>query len=116
MALRTLFVLVVAVAACKGKSTGNGSAAAPGDLGASCEELAKTCGDNEKHVSAILDGCKQAASAQQACAAKVTALYTCYETQLCGKSDRVWALDDLAVLAQRKGVCAAELKAVKECK
>ncbi len=112
MAYRSVFVLAVAIAACKG----NGGAAKSGDLGTQCEELAKTCGDNEKHVAAILDGCKQAASAQQACAAKVTALYTCYETQLCGKSDRVWALQDFTVLAQRKGVCAAEQKAVTECK
>lgn len=112
MAYRTLFVLVVALAACKG----SGGSAKPGDLGAHCDELAKTCGDNEKHITAIADGCKQAAPAQQACAAQLSALYTCYETQLCGKSDRVWAYADLAVLAQRKGTCAAEQKAVSECK
>jgi hypothetical protein len=115
MASRTSFVFaVMVVAACKG--SGKGAAAKPADLGARCEELAKTCGDNEKHIAAIIDSCKQAAQSQQACAEKVGALYTCYQSQLCGKTDRVWALDDLGVLAQRKGVCTAELKAVKECK
>lgn len=115
MAYRTLFVLAVALAACKGNG-GNGSTAKPGDLASRCEELAKTCGDNEKHIAAIADSCKQAAQTQQACTAQVNALYTCYQSQLCGKTDRVWAYDDFSVLAQRKNACATELKAVHECK
>ena len=111
MAFRTILAIAVAVAACKG----SGGAAKSG-LDARCQELAKTCGDNEKHVASILDGCKQAAQTQGACEAKVGALYACYESQLCGKSDRVWAMDDLGVLAKRKGACVAEQKAVEECK
>jgi len=107
-----MFVLAVALAACKSKPRATSST----DLGAMCDQLAKGCGDNEKHVTAIADGCKQAATKQGACAAQVGALYDCYQTQLCGKSDRVWAYEDLAVLAQRKSVCAAEQKAVTECK
>lgn len=108
MAFRTILAIAVALAACKG----NGAAKSADP----CEQLAKGCGDNEKHVTAISDGCKQAAQPAPACVAKVTALYDCYQTQLCGKTDRVWAYQDLSVLAQRKGVCAAEQKAVTECK
>lgn len=111
MRFRTMFVLAVALAACKSKP----NATPATDPVAACDLLAKGCGDNEKHVTAIADACKQAAPAP-ACVAKVSALYDCYQTQLCGKSDRVWAFADLAVLAQRKSVCAAEQKAVTECK
>ena len=107
---RLILTALLAAAACKGKGE-------PGATGASnprCEELAKTCGDNAKHVEKLLDGCNQVAA--PSCAAKLDALYTCYEKQLCGKGDRIWAFDDLGVLADRKKVCVDERNAVATCK
>ena len=46
----------------------------------------------------------------------MSALYDCYEKQVCGKGDRIWAFEDFGVLAVRKNACAAERKAVGECK
>jgi hypothetical protein len=42
-------------------------------------------------------------------------MYDCFEKELCGKTDKVWALDDLRVLADRKNKCVAERNAVAEC-
>jgi hypothetical protein len=95
--------------ACKGKDGANG------DLAARCEQLGKTCGDNDKHTEKIVDECKQAAAKQATCADKVSALYDCYEKDVCGKGDKLWALDDMRVLAERKTKCAAEREAVKAC-
>ena len=105
----TVAALVFAGAACsKGKSTG---------LESRCEQLAKTCGDGDKHVSKIADDCKQAAAkqAEKTCTDKVKAAYDCYEKELCGKEDKVWALDDLRVLTDRHKKCVAERDAVADC-
>ncbi len=115
MALRRAFgcLLVAAamctVAACKDK----GKTQAGGDLGPRCEQLGKTCGDNDKHAAKIVEGCK---AAKPTCADKVSALFDCYEKELCGKGERIWAFDDQHVLADSKTKCAAEPKAVAECK
>ena len=89
----------------------------PNDLDQRCDKLAKTCGDNDKHVEKLADGCKQAAKEQTAkgCVDKVTALYDCYEKELCGKADKVWAIDDLRVLAERNNKCTAERDAARAC-
>jgi hypothetical protein len=117
MALRRhvgVVVAVLALAACKSKGTSQGSAT---DLDQACEKLAKACGDSDKHVAKIVDECRAAAKpqAEKGCAAKVTAAYECFEKELCGKSDRVWTLDDLGVLADRKSKCVAERNAARDC-
>ncbi|MGE5184391.1 MAG: hypothetical protein ACM31C_20115 [Acidobacteriota bacterium] len=117
MALRRSFACLLAAlavcawTACKGK----GDAAKTGDLDQRCEQLGKTCGDSDKHIDKIVEGCKQAAAGEKSCADKVAALYDCYEKELCGKGDKIWAVDDLRVLAERNNKCAAERKAVADC-
>src|SRR6478609_1511918 len=90
--------------ACKGKDD-PAKANPGGDLAPQCERLGKACGDTDKHVGKIVEECKAAVGTQgdKSCAEKMTALYTCYEQELCGKADKVWALGDLRVLADRKG-------------
>ena len=107
---RLILAALLACGACKGK----GDAGPTSNLDQRCEQLAKTCGDTDKHVEKLLDGCKQAAV--PTCAEPLSALYTCYEKQLCGKGDRIWAFEDLRVLAERKNLCADERKAVSTCK
>ncbi len=112
---KPLAILVAALAlcawtACKGKD----DAAKPaGDFDQRCEQLAKACSD-DKHAPKLGDECKDKKPAD-ACTAKLTALYDCYEKELCGKADKVWALGDLRVLAERKNVCAAERTAAGDC-
>jgi len=87
------------------------------DLGARCEQLGKFCGEKDKHTAKIAEECKAATKAQadKGCASKVTALYDCYEKDVCGINDRVWALGDVKVLATRKTKCAAEQTALDAC-
>ena len=82
-----------------------------------CEQLAKICGDTDKHIEKLLDECKQAAAklTDKACEAKVVAAYDCYENELCNKTDKVWALDDLRVLTERHKKCIAERDAARAC-
>jgi hypothetical protein len=117
MALRRLLgtlpvaaLAVCAWTACKGK----GGAA---DLDTRCEQLGKACGDTDKHVEKIVDECKQAAKdqVQGGCKDKAIAVFECYQKELCGKGDKVWAFEDLRVLADRHGKCEAERKASQEC-
>jgi hypothetical protein len=107
----------VALALCACKDKGNAKATSSAGLDTQCQQLAKACGDNAKHVEKIVDECKQAATTQVAkgCTDKAIAQFSCYEKELCGKADKVWALDDLRVLAERQGKCAAERTAVSEC-
>ncbi len=99
--------MLALAAACKGKGP------AASSIDQRCDALAKACGDNDKHVAKLLEGCK--AAGKPMCADKLSALYDCYEKQLCGRGDRIWAFEDLGVLADRKTVCAAEKKAASEC-
>lgn len=75
-----------------------------------CVQLGKVCGDTDKHIAKIIEGCKEVAAKHTAksCDDKATALYDCYERELCLKADKVWAFQDLHVLAARKNACAAE--------
>lgn len=99
--------------ACKGK----GDVAKTSDLDARCEQLAKACGDKDKHVDKIADGCKLTAPKllDKGCKDQAIAVYDCYEKELCGKADKVWAVDDLRVLSDRESKCVAERKALTEC-
>jgi hypothetical protein len=121
MPLRRLGCLVVALtlsAGCKDKDKDKDPGAKPAapNLDARCEQLGKTCGDGDKQVK-IVDGCKQAAKKQleKVCGDKVTAMYDCFEKELCGKGDKVWTIEDLRVLADRHGKCAAERAATHDC-
>jgi hypothetical protein len=98
------------------KAPAKSAAATPIDLGARCKPLAQACGDTDKHIAKMLDECSATAkAADQKCAAEAAAVYECYETQLCGKGDKVWTLDDLRVLAERHGTCAGERQALRDC-
>jgi hypothetical protein len=109
--------LAVAVAvAWAGCGDGDGTPAGAA-LKARCAQLAKACGDQEKHVEDILEACTEAAETQIArgCAAQAVAAYTCFEDSLCGKDDEVWALDDLRVLSERHEACLAPREALSTC-
>jgi len=119
MGLRRLplaVLLVCTLAACKDKK---GDAAKGGgtDLDKRCEQLAKACGDTDNHVEKIVTDCKKAAKVQieKGCTDKAIAVFDCYEKELCGGNDKVWAIEDLRVLADRKNKCVAERKAGREC-
>jgi hypothetical protein len=83
---------------------------------AGCERLAKACGDG-KHVATITSDCDSAVEklSKRGCAAPAAELYGCYEQKLCGKNDKVWALDDLRVLAERHEACTTEREALRAC-
>jgi hypothetical protein len=124
MALRKLLGILPAAAlavcawtGCKDKADGPSSQASAADLDQRCERLGKLCGDKNKHVEKIIDECKQAAKQQVAtgCADKAIAVYDCYEKELCASSDKVWALEDVRVLAVRHGKCVAEQDASRAC-
>src|SRR5687767_12498088 len=87
------------------------------DLDKRCLQLGKVCGDKSKHVDKIVDACKQAAKREleKGCSEKSIAAYDCYERELCGKSDKVWAIEDLGVLAERHGKCVNERSAALAC-
>jgi hypothetical protein len=107
----------MAVALCSTACKDKAASGPAGTLEQRCETLAKACGDNDKHVEKIVDGCKQAAQPQvdKGCSDKALALYDCYEKQVCGKADKVWAYDDLRVLGERNKLCAAERTALAGC-
>ncbi|HEY5926394.1 MAG TPA: hypothetical protein VIV11_32130 [Kofleriaceae bacterium] len=119
MALRKLLgclsvaALVCALTACKDKDAAKNQAA----LDKRCEQLAKACGDKDKHSEKLVSECKQAAKkqAEKGCTDKATAAYDCYEKELCGAGDKVWALDDLRVLTERHKKCVAERDASHDC-
>ena len=102
----------------KGDKGGEGKTpASSSDLVTRCEQLGKACGDSDKHVQKIVEECKEAAKEQvvSGCTEKAVAAYDCFQEQLCGKGDKVWALDDLRVLADRHGKCVAERDASRAC-
>lgn len=102
--------------ACKGDAGGKTGVSAA-DLDKRCEQLGKACGDKDKHHEQISQECKQAAKKQveKSCTDKAIAVYDCYEKELCGKADKVWAIDDLRLLAERHNKCVAEHNAAREC-
>ena len=101
----------------KGKGSEGTAESSSADLVTRCDELAKACGDKEKHIQTIAAECKEAAKEQVAggCTEKAVAAYDCYLKELCGKADKVWALDDLRVLSDRHGKCVAERDASRAC-
>jgi hypothetical protein len=108
---------VTAWTACKDKGDAAKTQASASDPNQRCERLAKACGDSDKHVEKIIEDCKQAATehVDKGCTDKVIALYDCYEKELCGKADKIWAFDDLRVLADRNSKCVAERNAARAC-
>ena len=83
------------------------------DVEKRCAQLAKACGDSETHVAKIEHDCK--VGTKPGCEEKATAAYDCFEKELCGKADKVWALEDFGVLSERHSKCVAERKAAQEC-
>lgn len=122
MGARSRFGWLIVLAAlcawpgCKGKS-GAPKAADGAALDLRCATLAKGCADSDKHAEKILASCKESAKQQVAkgCADKVIALYDCYQKQVCGKTDKVWAIADLHVLSARHGKCKTEEAAFTAC-
>ncbi len=117
-----LALLVAAWVGCgKKKEEGEGKDGAKeptmAEVLARCDQLGKACGDSEKHTGDIIAECKQGANKQLAggCGASALAAWDCYEKELCGKGDKVWALDDLRVLSERHEKCAAERDANAAC-
>jgi hypothetical protein len=112
--LGCLSVAALFVSVAMGCSKGNQATA---ELDKRCEQLAKACGDNDKHIEKIVEECKQAAKqqAEKKCSDKAIATYDCFEKELCGGGDKVWTLDDLRVLANRHKKCVAEQKASSDC-
>ena len=105
--------------ACKGKGD---AAKQTATLEARCEQLAKACADGsgangDKHIAKLVEGCKQAAAKQgeKGCSTQAIAAYDCAEKELCGKADKVWAIDDLRVLGERQHKCEAERTALRSC-
>lgn len=101
--------------ACNDK--GEGAQVSVAELEQRCERLGKVCADKGKHVEKVIDECKQAAKTQveNGCAAKVIAVYDCYEKEVCGNGDKVWTIEDLRVLAERHNTCVAERAASNAC-
>jgi hypothetical protein len=109
-----------ALAACdddkpKDKAAPPPAAKATPDLRAHCEQMAKTCSDSDKHIAALADECAASLGQASRCTAEGIAIYDCYQKELCGKSEKVWALEDLRKLADRHGVCNAERDALRAC-
>jgi hypothetical protein len=111
-------LVVCAWTGCSKDKGDKGSSQAGGaDLITRCDELGKACGDSDKHAQKIVEQCKEAAKEQVAsgCTEKAVAAYDCFQRELCGKGDKVWALDDLRVLSERHGKCVAERDASRAC-
>ncbi|HUQ06796.1 MAG TPA: hypothetical protein VM261_30040 [Kofleriaceae bacterium] len=83
---------------------------------ARCERLAKACSEG-KHVTTLTDDCDRAVEklSKRGCEMPAAEVYGCYEQKLCGKNDKVWALDDLRVLAERHDACETEREALRAC-
>lgn len=101
-----------ALTACKGKGD-----AKTAELDKRCEQLAKACGDKDKHIEKLVGECKEAAKKQVegGCKDKAIAAYDCYEKELCSEGEKVWALDDFRVLSDRHKKCVAERDAARDC-
>jgi hypothetical protein len=100
--------------ACKGG--GKGGAGSP-ELDKRCDAIAKACADTDKHVEKLGGECKDTAKTQtqKGCGDLAIALYNCYENAVCGTGDKVWALPDLKVLADRHKKCESEQTALTTC-
>ncbi len=89
----------------------------PVPLPTQCERLGHACGDTAKHITAVIAQCKDGVADLTAkkCDAQANKLYECYAAKVCGKNAKIWALEDLRVLAQRHHQCAAEATALQSC-
>ena len=118
MRLRSLIPLaLLAVAGCKDKDGAGKTQGRALDLDARCRHLAAACGDKSKHIDKIESECKALVKMQvdKGCVEKANAAYLCFEKELCGKAEKVWAFDDLRVLGERQKKCATERDALAAC-
>jgi hypothetical protein len=115
MALRRLLGVAV-FALCAATGCKDKGASKTTGLDGRCAQLARVCGDQAKHIEKITGECREAAAKQteKSCVDKANAAYDCYEGQLCG-AEKVWALDDFRVLADRHKKCTAERDALRDC-
>jgi hypothetical protein len=99
------------------KETSRAVETAPVSLDTRCEQVARACADTDKHVDKLTAECVRAAAKQtdKGCTDLALAAYDCYEARLCGKVDKVWALDDFRVLVDRHDNCRAERDALRDC-
>jgi hypothetical protein len=97
-----------------GKGGGGGVGGAK--LAERCEPMAKKCGDSSR-LAKLVGECTLAATklSDKGCVAEARAAFDCYEKKLCGKGDKVWALDDFRVLAERNKACLDEREAIAAC-
>lgn len=114
-----VLALALCAGACKDKDDKGaaGGKTTAADLDRRCEELSMACGEKDKHVEKVLDGCKAAAKKQveKGCIFQTIVAYDCYQKEVCGKNDKVWAIEDLAVLAERHKKCETERLAARAC-
>ena len=126
MALRTLLgclpvaaLAICAWTACKDKGDAAKTQPSADELGRRCVQLAKACGEKDIHIGKIAEECILAAKKQveNSCAAKAFAVYDCYEKEICGKfeNEKVWAIDDFRVLAERHSRCLAQRNTSEAC-
>ena len=110
-----LFVVACASVGCNDKAPTSKMQVA--DVNRACEQLGMICGDKDKHIDKLVEGCTQNAAKQveRGCAEKAIALYDCYQKQLCTGKEKVWALEDLRVLGERHKKCVTEHTALTEC-
>ena len=116
MALRNLLGCLVLAALALGCGKSKGGASSP-ELDKRCEALATACADTDKHVEKLGTECKETGKTQtqKGCSDAAVKLYNCYENAVCGTGDKVWALQDLKVLADRHKKCDAEQTALTTC-
>lgn len=117
-ALGCLLAAALALSACKdGDNKVAITPSTPAELEKACERIGKSCADQDKYVAKVTDACKKVVKddSKKGCPDKLIAVYDCYDRELCGGGDKVWALDDLRVLAERHNKCAAERAAAKDC-
>jgi hypothetical protein len=112
-----LVVCAWTATACKDKGDVAKTQASTADLDQRCEQVGKACGDKDKHVEKIIEQCKQVAKTQveNGCTDKAIAVYDCYVKEVCGTGDKVWTIEDLRVLAERRSKCVAERDASRAC-
>ena len=111
------WLAVAALAACgvTGCSGDGDSTLVDLKAAAQCDKLAAACGDVDTHIETIGQECRALAESSSACTDAALALYDCYERELCGGDDEVWALDDLRVLSERHEVCLEQRDALERC-
>jgi hypothetical protein len=117
MAIRHTFGCLLAIGFVVSGCKDDASKTKTAGLDKQCEQLANTCGDKDKHIDKLIDECKQAAKkhVDKGCGDKLESLHACYAKEVCGGTEKVWALDDLRVLANRHEKCMIQRADARSC-